>query len=281
MARCTFRRMGTPASASWIFLRYQGGKVSNLGAGVNSAGDDFAPFFTGPEMGVFASNREGGKGSDDLYSFKKKPRRQVAFYVDGTVVERDGKTGATTPVASETVTITSGSGQKMDVTTGPDGKFSTKLDSAQSYNLFTDRAGDFTARGTVSTVGRSPSPESLTQPLTEIKIPVTLTLNKIAVNVAVEVKDIFYDYNKFNIRPDAAIRLDTLVQTLQDNPKINIELSSHTDQRGKDAYNLKLSQQRAEAAVAYIVSKGIEKSRITAKGYGETRPIVKNPQVGG
>jgi outer membrane protein OmpA-like peptidoglycan-associated protein len=101
-------------------------------------------------------------------------------------------------------------------------------------------------------------------------------MTKIVKNVAIEVKDIFYDYNKYDIRPDAAIRLDTLVQTLVDNPKISIELSSHTDQRGKDAYNLKLSQQRAEAAVAYIVSKGIAKSRITAKGYGETRPIVPN-----
>ncbi|RZK47035.1 MAG: OmpA family protein, partial [Hymenobacter sp.] len=118
----------------------------------------------------------------------------------------------------------------------------------------------------------------LTQPQTDIRLPITLTLNKIVVNRAIEVKDIFYDYDKYAIRPDAAVRLDTLVQTLQDNPKINIELSSHTDQRGKDAYNLKLSQQRAEAAVAYIVSKGIEKSRITAKGYGETRPIVKDPK---
>ncbi|MEJ7662032.1 MAG: OmpA family protein [Hymenobacter sp.] len=68
------------------------------------------------------------------------------------------------------------------------------------------------------------------------------------------------------------------MQLLQDNPKINIELSSHTDQRGKDAYNLKLSQRRAESAVAYIVSKGISQSRITAKGYGETRPIVTKPK---
>ena len=127
-------------------------------------------------------------------------------------------------------------------------------------------------------MGRYPNPESLTQPLTDIRLPITLTLNKIIVNKAIEVKDIFYDYDKYDIRPDAAVRLDTLVQTLQDNPKINIELSSHTDQRGKDAYNLKLSQQRAEAAVAYIVSKGVDKSRITAKGYGESRPIVKNPK---
>jgi peptidoglycan-associated lipoprotein len=195
------------------------------------------------------------------------------------VVERDDKAKTTTPIAGETVTITSGSGQKQDLPTGADGKLSVKLDSAQTYTLFADRTGDFTARASLSTVGRYPSQESLTQPQTDIRLPITLTLNKIVVNKAIEVKDIFYDYDKYAIRADAAVRLDTLVQTLQDNPKINIELSSHTDQRGKDAYNLKLSQQRAESAVAYIVSKGIAKSRITAKGYGETRPIVKNPKT--
>jgi peptidoglycan-associated lipoprotein len=273
-----FSSDGHPGFGKLDIFRYQGGKVTNLGAGVNSAGDDFAPFFTDATMGVFSSNREGGKGSDDLYMFKKKPRRLVAFYVDGTVVERNDKTGTVTPIAGETVTLTSASGQKQDVLTGPDGKFTSKLDSAQSYNLFADRPGYFTARGNVSTIGRYPDPNTLTQPQNDIRLPVTLALNKIVVNKAIEVKDIFYDYDKFNIRPDAAVRLDTLVQTLVDNPKINIELSSHTDQRGKDAYNLKLSQQRAEAAVAYIVSKGVSQSRITAKGYGETRPIVKNPK---
>ncbi|RZL07996.1 MAG: hypothetical protein EOO62_16195, partial [Hymenobacter sp.] len=273
-----FASSGHPGYGKLDLFRYQDGKVTNLGPGMNSPADDFAPFFASADMGVFSSNREGGKGSDDLYSFKKKPRKIVAFYADGTVLERDTKAGTTTPVANETVTLTSGDGRKQDVTTGPDGKFTTKLDSAQTYTLVTDRPGDFTARTTLSTVGRYPNQDALTQPQNDIRLPVTLTLNKIIVNKAIEVKDIFYDYNKFNIRPDAAPRLDTLAQTLADNPKINIELSSHTDQRGNDAYNLKLSQQRAEAAVAYIVSKGIDKNRITAKGYGETRPIVKNPK---
>jgi peptidoglycan-associated lipoprotein len=274
-----FSSDGHPGFCKLDIFKYQGSKVSNLGAGINSAGDDFAPFFTGPDLGVFSSNRAGGKGSDDLYTFKKRPRKLVTFYADVTVVERDSKTGTTTPIPGETVTITSGSGRKQDVPTGADGKFSVKLDSAQTYALFTDRQGDFTARGSLSTVGRYPNQEALTQPQNDIRLPITLTLNKIVVNRAIEVKDIFYDYDKSNIRADAAVRLDTLVQTLQDNPKINIELSSHTDQRGKDAYNLKLSQQRAEAAVAYIVSKGISKTRITAKGYGETRPIVKDAKT--
>ena len=274
-----FSSDGHPGFGKLDIFKYQGGRVTNLGAGVNSAGDDFAPFFNDANMGVFSSNRAGGKGSDDLYTFRRQPRKLVAFYVDGTVVERDAKTGTTTPIVGETVTITNGSGQKQDVLTGPEGRFTTKLDSAQSYNLLADRPGDFTARAAVSTVGRYPDQSALTQPQNDIRLPVTLTLNKIVVNRAIEVKDIFYDYDKYNIRPDAAVRLDTLVQTLVDNPKINIELSSHTDQRGKDAYNLKLSQQRAEAAVAYIVSKGVDKSRITAKGYGETRPIVKNAKT--
>ncbi|WP_157564304.1 OmpA family protein [Hymenobacter ginkgonis] len=273
-----FSSDGHPGYGKLDIFKYQGGSVTNLGPGVNTAGDDFAPYFTGPDTGVFSSNREGGKGSDDLYTFRKKPRRLVAFYVDGTVLEHDEKAGTTTPVPGETVTITSGNGQKRDVVAGPEGKFTAKLDSAQAYVLFADRPGDFSARTTLSTVGRYPDQASLTQPQNDIRLPVTLTLNKIVVNRAIEVKDIFYDYDKSNIRPDAAIRLDTLVQTLQDNPKINIELSSHTDQRGKDAYNLKLSQLRAEAAVAYIVSKGIAKERITARGYGETRPIVTAPK---
>ncbi|GAA4503108.1 OmpA family protein [Hymenobacter ginsengisoli] len=273
-----FSSDGHPGFGKLDIFEVKGGKPVNLGPGINSPGDDFAPFFTAPGVGVFSSNRAGGKGSDDLYTFKKKPRRMVAFYADGAVLERNDKANTTTPLASETVTITNTSGQRRDVQTGPDGRFTTKLDSAQVYSLLADHPGDFTARTSVSTVGRYPSPETLTQPLTEVRIPVTLTLTKIVVNKAIEVKDIFYDYDKSNIRPDAAIRLDTLVQTLQDNPKINIELSSHTDQRGKDAYNLALSQRRAEAAVAYIVSKGISPSRITAKGYGETRPIIKNPK---
>lgn len=269
---------GLPGLGRLDIFRVAGGKPVNLGPGVNSAGDDFAPLFTGPDRGVFSSNRAGGKGSDDLYMFKKKPRKLVTFYADGTVVERDDKAGTTTPVASETVTITSANGRRQDVTTDASGKFTAKLDSAQNYTLLADRGGDFTARTTLSTVGRYPSQEELTNPQNDIRLPVTLTLNKIVVNKAIEIKDIFYDYNKYNIRPDAAVRLDTLVQTLVDNPKISVELSSHTDQRGKDAYNLKLSQQRAQAAVDYIVSKGISRSRITAKGYGETRPIVANPK---
>ena len=272
-----FASDGRPGVGKLDIFMLKDGRAVNLGADVNSIADDFAPVPLGKDMGLFSSNRAGGKGSDDEYMFKKKAPKLVTFYADGTVLERDNKANTTLPLAGVPVAIIGTNGQRQTVVSGPDGKFSAKLDSVSSYTLIAERPGDFAARAGLSTVGRKPSQDQLPNPMNDVKLPVTLTLTKIIKNKAIEVKDIFYDYNKYNIRPDAAIRLDTLVQTLVDNPKIDIELSSHTDQRGKDAYNMKLSQQRAEAAVNYIVSKGIAKSRITAKGYGETRPIVLKP----
>ncbi len=274
-----FSSDGRPGYGKLDIFMVKGGQAVNLGKDVNSTDDDFAPMPLSATTGVFSSNRAGGKGSDDIYMFKKREPKTVTFYADGTVLEFDSKTNATTPAANETVNITGANGKMMTVTTGADGKFSAKLDSVTNYSLITDRNGFFTARASLSTVGRTPRQDQLAQQQNDIKLPVTLTLNKIIKNKAIEVKDIFYDYNKYDIRPDAAIRLDTLVMTLVDNPKISIELSSHTDSRGKDAYNLKLSQQRAESAVAYIVSKGVDKARITAKGYGETLPVVKNAKT--
>ncbi|WP_216679376.1 OmpA family protein [Hymenobacter siberiensis] len=272
-----FASDGRPGLGKLDLFMVKNGQPVNLGADVNSTADDFAPVPMAGDMGLFSSNRAGGKGSDDEYMFKKKALKLVTFYADGTVLERDDKAKTTLPLAGATVTVTSSNGQRLSAVSGPDGKFNLKLDSVTSYNMLAERAGDFSARTALSTVGRKPSQDALPNLTNDIQLPVTLTLNKIILAKAIEVKDILYDYNKYDIRPDAAIRLDTLVQTLMDNPKISIELSSHTDQRGKDAYNMKLSQQRAQAAVDYIVSKGIDKARITAKGYGETRPLVLKP----
>lgn len=275
-----FSSDGQPGLGKLDIFAVEKGKVKNLGAPINSRGDDFAPFFTGPNVGVFASNREGGKGSDDLYRFHRRPVKLVAFFVDGTVVERDDKTGQTQPVANEQVAFFGRNGQKVqEVSTDAAGKFTAKLDTAATYSLVADRDGYFTARAALSTLGRTPRQEQLTEDLTEIRLPVTLTLTKIVRNKAIVVENIFYDYDKATIREDAATELDKLVETLNDNPRITIELSSHTDSRGKDAYNLALSQRRAQAAVDYIVSKGVDKSRITAKGYGETQPVVKNAKT--
>ncbi|WP_044015019.1 OmpA family protein [Hymenobacter sp. APR13] len=276
-----FSSDGQPGLGKLDIFMLEKGKAKNLGTPINSAGDDFAPFFTSKNGGVFSSNRAGGKGSDDLYMFRQKPLRLVTFYADGTVMTRNEKTGVMAPASGETVTLYGRNGQKIqDVTADAEGKFSLKLDSAAAnYALVADQPGFFTARAPLSTVGRKPAQDQLVNEMTEVRIPVALTLTEIVKNKAIRVENILYDYDKADIRPDAALELDKLVETLNDNPAITIELSSHTDSRGKDAYNQALSQRRAQSAVDYIISKGIDKARITAKGYGESRPEVKDAKT--
>ncbi len=98
-------------------------------------------------------------------------------------------------------------------------------------------------------------------------------LDRVELEKSIEIENIYYDLAKWNIRKDAAEELDKLLVTLKDNPGIIVELGSHTDSRGKDKYNLDLSQKRAEAAVEYLVKNGIDASRISAKGYGETKLV--------
>ena len=108
-----------------------------------------------------------------------------------------------------------------------------------------------------------------------------MVLDKIELNKIFALENIYYDYNKYNIRDDAAEELDKLVTVLRDNPEISIELSSHTDSVDTEKYNLWLSQKRAESAVNYIISQGINKDRLIAKGYGESRPIARNTNPDG
>jgi peptidoglycan-associated lipoprotein len=108
-----------------------------------------------------------------------------------------------------------------------------------------------------------------------IYIKQTVLLQKIYKNIEITLDNIYYDYNKAEIRADAKVNLDTLIQILSENPSIKIELASHTDCRGSNSYNETLSQKRAESVVNYLIEKGISKERLVAKGYGENALLEK------
>jgi len=95
----------------------------------------------------------------------------------------------------------------------------------------------------------------------------------------IELQNIFYDFDKWDLRPESMVTLDKLVETLNDNPKVTIELRSHTDSRASEEYNIPLSQKRAQSVVDYLVSKGIEIERLTAKGYGKSSPKVVDEET--
>jgi outer membrane protein OmpA-like peptidoglycan-associated protein len=103
-----------------------------------------------------------------------------------------------------------------------------------------------------------------------------LYLVPIEIGQVVRLNNVFFDFDKWDLRPESDVDLDRVVKLLKENPAIEIELSAHTDSRGSDEYNLKLSDNRAKSCVEYIISKGISASRIVSKGYGESMPVADN-----
>lgn len=271
---------GLPGLGGMDLFRIEDGKPVNMGTPINSSGDDFGVFFQNAFTGYLSSNREGGKGGDDIYAFSKSQRKLVNFFVDGTVYQRRDKDKQQTVVPNTPVVLQGEGGQKLAETRADaEGKFSFPLDSASAYSLLAEKEGFFAARQRVTTVGKMPPQSQLPNEVNEVRLTANLVLNEIVKEKAIVLENIFYDFDKADIRPDAAEELNKLVEILQDNPRISIELSSHTDSRGVDIYNQDLSQRRAQSAVNYIISKGIDRSRITAKGYGESRPVVRNAKT--
>lgn len=146
--------------------------------------------------------------------------------------------------------------------------FTTKADGQYKFNLKPDMNYKLEVSKTEYVLLTK---EFNTKPSAPKNIVNDFRLFKLEKGTVVRLDNIYYDYGKFNIRPDAALELNKLVQILKDNPTMKIELSSHTDARGSDSYNLKLSDNRAKSAVEYLISQGIAKERLIAKGYGETK----------
>jgi len=236
----------------------------NLRYPVNSPGDDFAYITTydGDEglAGYLSSNRKGGKGNDDIYSFTYE-RPKIVILLRGTT--SDKHTGER--LAGASVTLYDGNREIVAKRSSDGGgMFEFVLDRDKSYTVLGQKEKYHGDSARVTTLGITESDT----------LEVALLLEPVfEVGKTFELENIYYDFDKHNIRPDAAAVLDELVRTLRDNPTLKIELSSHTDSRGSDAYNLALSQRRAQSAVDYLVSRGIARDRMVAKGYGETRLV--------
>ena len=98
----------------------------------------------------------------------------------------------------------------------------------------------------------------------------------LGVHAGLEANNVFFDFDKSNLKPESFVELDKLVELLKKNPTVKIEISGYTDDKGDEKYNQVLSQKRAESVMDYLIQKGIDKIRLTAKGYGETQPIAPN-----
>lgn len=252
-----------------IFDGKEWSEPENLKEPINSSYDDFGIVLNeNLDGGFFSSNRPEGKGSDDIYAFRNLKFAVPLMLMDGKgVLIIDGfvKDEQNLPVPDATVFLLDpGSGMVKLLKTDNSGRYSTNVDYEKPYIVKAVKDGYIYDCTNFRTLAEGETSETNT--------PSDLVLKKLEINRVFRVENIYYDLDRWDIREDAKPALDELVQFMKQNP-VYAELSSHTDSRASFEYNMELSQKRAESAVRYIILQGVSPSRITAKGYGESRLV--------
>ena len=171
------------------------------------------------------------------------------------------------PITGSVVQLIASDGSNLQAETGTGGDFKFALKADVDYIFLASKRGYLNGKEKETTKGQDKSREFM----------VTILLTP--TDRPIELPNILYDFGKWDLRPESMVSLDKLVETLIDNPNVTIEIMSHTDTRNTEEYNLILSQKRAQSVVDYLVSKGIELDRLTAKGYGKSSPKVVDAAI--
>jgi outer membrane protein OmpA-like peptidoglycan-associated protein len=267
----------------------------NLRYPVNSGKDDFGYVVDRTEklssdaleVGFFSSNRNG-EGKDDLYRYVKrktdqqlpaiagKSNKQVSrrIFLSGRVRQKVYTEGnpdlsllGTPPLSDAYVALNSGSQRIQEWKTKQDGIYVAEITFGEKYILSASASGFLTASITID------SPElDLTDTSDTKTVYQDIILDKIYYDKEIRLSNVYYEFDRWELTPNARLVVDTLAEMLRINPAIQLVLSAHTDCRGDDDYNLTLSQKRAQSVVDYLITKGIAKSRLEAMGFGETQP---------
>ncbi|MCZ8229590.1 OmpA family protein, partial [Flavobacterium sp.] len=240
-------------------------EVENEGAEVNSPKDDFG-YYRDSEInkGFFSSNRDGGLGSDDIYRFISKEKcKQI---LKGTLTDK-----ASGAVLAGVQIVLLNKKYKVigEATTDASGNYSFKVDCRKTYSVRATKE-DYTSKEVVIKI-----PEITGETTVDLQLEGSICKVTVGDDLGkcFGIKMIYFDLDKSNIRKEAALDLAKILDVLQQNPTMKIDIRSHTDCRQTAKYNLALSERRAQSTIAWLVSKGIDKSRLTGKGYGESQLI--------
>jgi peptidoglycan-associated lipoprotein len=239
----------------------QWGKVNNMKAPINSNANDFAIIFKGDNSGMFTSSREGGKGKDDIWTFySPDPEFKIIALLKNLESGEVLSAGKVQMIGTD--------GSTVEGETDAEGQVEFDINMNTSYVITASKPGYLNAKGKETTVGQEES--KIFAHLYELQ-PVT--------DDPIKLPEILYAFNSTELTEQAKDSLQELYSTLIDNPTIVIELKANTDSRGGPEYNQKLSQGRAESAVNYLISLGIEAERMVPKGYGENNLLIADAEI--
>ncbi|WP_347069592.1 OmpA family protein [Flavobacterium sp. WV_118_3] len=237
----------------------------NLGSPLNSPKDDFALIIDSQkQMGYFSSNRDGGQGSDDIYKVKELPCKQL---LKGRITDKE----KSLPLANAKVSLFDANRKSIDSLQTDSGglyRFET-IDCDKIYYIKAEKDG-YQTRETSVIIPAKTGETTLNIELEKKSVPIKSGSDLTKV-LSLEI--IYFDLDKWNIRPDAEVELQKVITVLKEHPTITLDIQSHTDSRQTHQYNKRLSDRRANSTLEYIVKHGIDRNRLTAKGYGETQPI--------
>ena len=242
-----------------IFVAYEdsvrGTIIENLQSPLNSSADDFGMTFEPVHnKGFYSSSRNDGKGWEHIFSFECP---EIIQTVTGWVYEKDGY-----ELPEALVYMVGNDGTNLKLSVKGDGSFTQILKPGVDYVLLGTCNGYLNVKNEIRVEKSEESEEYTLQfPLPPINVPVLID-------------NIFYEFDRADLTSESTESLDKLVVMMNENPNITIELSAHCDYRGNDAYNQRLSQRRAESVVRYLIQNGVAEDRLTAVGYGESRPKV-------
>ncbi|TDO95640.1 OmpA family protein [Flavobacterium sp. 245] len=242
--------------------------IQNLGADVNSPKDDFA-YFIDPvsRLGYFSSNKDGGEGSDDIYKFLETRRLKCIQELSGIITDIETKE----ILPGTKVTLYENQVIKATATADETGLYKLPVECKKTYNVRAEKQ-DYDTKEVSITIDKVSGKTDL---------PIALNKRMCRVTVGDDlgkcfgIKMIYFDLDKSNIRPEAALDLEKILAVLNDYPAMKLDIRSHTDSRATHQYNEALSDRRAKSTIQWLIKNGINANRLTGKGYGETQLVNK------
>ena len=242
--------------------------IQNLGADINSPKDDFAYVIDSQtRKGYFSSNKDGGQGSDDIYKFLETKKLRCIQELNGIIT--DAETGIILPGAK--VSLYEGLTVLNTTIADANAFYSFPVECGKTYNVRAENE-EYETKEVSITIGQVSGKTNL---------PIALTKNTCRVTVGDDlgkcfgIKMIYFDLDKSNIRTEAAIDLEKILVVLNENPSMKLDIRSHTDSRATFKYNEALSDRRAKSTIQWLIKNGIDKNRLSGKGYGETQLVNK------